>query len=384
MGEGVVSAAAFAEIVFWIGVAGVFYPYLGYPLVLMLLGRATRAPIVHGATPLPRVSVIIPVHNEASRIASKIANTAALDYPADRIEVLFVSDGSTDNTVEIIRAQTQPGMILIELPARGGKAAALNAGIARATGDIVVFTDASIALNTDALRAIVGPFADPAIGCVSGEDHIAEADGEGLYGRYELFLRRRESEVYSIVGASGSFYAQRRALCTPFSEGMAPDFLSVLRTVEQGYRAISEPTALGAMTSVKSAKQEFERKVRTLLRGMTALFACSGLLNPFKYGVFAFELWSHKVLRWTVPFFITAAFLAPLFLLDRTFYQLVFAAQVLFYAGAFGAFVELSGLQRMLLGRIALYFFSVNAAIVVAWYQYAVGVRQEVWTPSRR
>ena len=376
------TADTLAIVVFWIGVAGVFYPYAGYPLVLMLLRRAT------GATPddglLPRVSVIIPVHNEASRLAAKIANTAALDYPADRREVVFVSDGSTDGTVDLIRSRTFPGMTLIELPQRGGKASALNAGIGAATGDIVVFTDASIALQSDALRAIVRPFADPGIGCVSGEDHIAEADGEGLYGRYELFLRRRESAVHSIVGASGCFYAQRRHLCEPFTEGMAPDFLSVLRTVEQGYRAVSEQTAVGSMTSVKSARREFERKVRTLLRGMTALFAYPHLLDPFRYGVFALELWSHKVLRWTVPFFCIAAFVAPMFLLDRPWYLLAFVAQVLFYAGALGAFLEWSGIRGLLLGRVALYFFSANAAIVVAWYQYAAGVRQELWTPSQR
>jgi cellulose synthase/poly-beta-1,6-N-acetylglucosamine synthase-like glycosyltransferase len=378
-----VSADAIAVAVFWIGVAGVLYPYAGYPIVLMLLRRTTGNPAPVDGN-VPTVSMIIPVHNEAARIVAKIANTAALDYPVGRLEVLFVSDGSTDGTVEIIRQQATGAMTLIVLPARGGKATALNTALARATGDIVVFTDASIALRQDALRAIVQPFADSRIGCVSGEDHIAEADGEGLYGRYELFLRRRESEVHSIVGASGSFYAQRRDLCAPFPDGMAPDFLSVLRTVESGYRAISEPSAVGAMTSVKSAKQEFERKVRTLLRGMTALFEHARLLNPLKHGIFAFELWSHKVLRWTVPFFLLAVFVAPLLLLDRPFYVAAFAAQALFYAGALGAFVEWSGIRGMLLGRVALYFFSVNAAIVVAWYQYAVGVRQELWTPSRR
>lgn len=376
------SSDTLAVAVFWTGVAGVFYPYLGYPLVLMMLGRKASRP-APGARFL-RVTVIIPVHNEATRIAAKIVNTAALEYPTDCLEVLVVSDGSTDGTVDLIRSHAEPAITVIELPRRGGKAAALNAGIARATGDIVVFTDASIALQPDALRAIVRPFADPRIGCVSGEDRIAEADGEGLYGRYELYLRRRESEVHSIVGASGCFYAQRRALCAPFTEGMAPDFLSVLRTIEQGYRAISEPTAIGVMTSVKSASQEFERKVRTLLRGMTALFAYPHLLNPFKYGAFALELWSHKVLRWTVPFFCVAALVASVLLLDRPFYLLAFAAQVLFYAGALGASLEWSGIRGLLLGRVALYFFFVNAAIVVAWYQYAAGVRQELWTPSRR
>jgi len=375
--------ATWAVWLFWIGVFGVFYPYLGYPLVLMALRRLRPRPAPPPLAEWPTLSLIIPVHNEARRLASKIANTRALDYPADRLEVLFVSDGSTDETVDLVRSSA-PDMQLLVLPERGGKAAALNAGLERVRGDIVVFTDASIALEPASLRAIVGPMADPRVGCVSGEDRIAESGGEGLYGRYELFLRRLESDLHSIVGASGSFYAQRRSVCTPFTEGMAPDFLSVLRTVERGYRAVSEETAVGSMTSVKDPRQEFDRKVRTLLRGMTALFACTPLLNPFRHGVFAFELWSHKVLRWTVPFFLLLALLAPLALLDRPFYLAAFAAQVVFYAGALAALLGWGPVGRTLPGKIALYFSSVNAAILAAWYRYWTGVRQELWTPSRR
>ena len=281
---------------FWIAVAGVFYPYAGYPLVLLLVRRLSSRPRHSVATELPTVSMIIPVHNEATRIERKIANTLALDYPADCMEVLFVSDGSTDGTVSMISSKVDARFTLIDLPERRGKAAALNAGLARVSGEIIVFTDASIALAPESIRAIVKPFADPHVGCVSGEDHIADSGGEGLYGRYELYLRRLESDVHSIVGASGSFYAQRRMLCSPFTEGMAPDFLSVLRTVRQGYRALSEPAAVGEMSSVKDPRQEFDRKVRTLLRGMTALFAYKPLLNPFRYGHFAIALWSHKIL----------------------------------------------------------------------------------------
>ena len=378
------SDSAWAVWIFWIAVVGVFYPYAGYPLVLQLVRRLVSRPRPADAPALPTVSMIVPVHNEASRLAPKLANTLALDYPADRLEILFVSDGSTDDTAAMIRATAGRRLDVIELPQRGGKAAALNAGLDRAGGEIVVFTDASIALAPDSIRAIVAPFADPRVGCVSGEDRIAETGGEGLYGRYELSLRRLESDVHSIVGASGSFYAQRRGLCTPFSEGMAPDFLSVLRTVQQGYRAISEPAAVGEMTSVKGAKQEFDRKVRTLLRGMTALFACKTLLNPVRFPVFAFELWSHKVLRWTVPFNLLAALLAPLALLDRPFYVVALVAQIVFYAGAAAAFAEWANVHRSLPGRIALYFSSVNAAILTAWYHYSRGVRQELWTPSRR
>ena len=373
------------EAIFWISVLGVLYPYFGYPIVLYVLGSLMReSDRTDGAAPLPTVSMIIPVHNEASRIERKLVNTAALRYPADRLEVLFISDGSTDNTVDLIRAGATAGMTLLELPQRGGKAAALNAGLARARHDILVFSDASIELEADALQHIVKRFQDPRIGCVSGEDRIADGGGEGLYGRYELFLRRLESRVHSIVGASGSFYAQRRAICRPFDEGMAPDFLSVLRTVEQGFRAVSEPSAVGAMTSVKDPKHEFERKVRTLIRGMTALFAHASLLNPFRFGLFSFALWSHKVLRWTVPFFLLGTLLSPLPLLGSPFYLAALVLQVAFYLGAAAALGEWGSVHRSLPGKVALYFSSVNAAILAAWCQYGKGVRQELWTPSRR
>lgn len=372
------------EGVFWISVCGVLYPYVGYPLALLglrvLVGR--REPRV-GLIP-PSISMIIPVHNEAARIERKVANTAALRYPADRLETFFVSDGSTDRTVELIRANAAAGMTVVELPERRGKAAALNAGLALATNDILVFSDASIELEPDALDRIVQRFHEADIGCVSGEDRIAESGGEGLYGRYELFLRRLESAVHSIVGASGSFYAQRRALCQPFTEGLAPDFLSVLRTVEQGFRAVSEPSAVGSMTSLKDSRQEFERKVRTLIRGLTTLCAYAHVLNPFRYQLFSFLLFSHKILRWIAPLFLVGALLGALSLAGSPFYLAAFVAQAVFYLGAIAALVQLGGVHRSLFGKVTLYFSSVNVAILVAWIHYARGIRQEVWTPSRR
>jgi len=373
------------EVLFWLSVCGVLYPYVGYPVALMILGRAVRRPEALGqAGASPSVSLIIPVHNEEARIERKVANTTSLRYPDGHLQILFVSDGSTDRTADILKRTASPGMSVVELPVRRGKAAALNAGLARATHDVLVFTDASIELEPDALQHIVRRFRDPQIGCVSGEDRIAAAGGEAWYGRYELFLRRLESQVHSIVGASGSFYAQRRALCAPFQEGMAPDFLSVLRTVEQGYRAVSEPTAIGAMTSVKDPRHEFERKVRTLIRGMTTLFAHARLLNPLRFGVFAFALWSHKTLRWTVPFFLLTALLTSFALVRSPVYLVACIAQVVFYAGALAALAEWGSLHRSVPGKAALYFSSVNAAILAAWCQYGKGVRQELWTPSRR
>jgi glycosyltransferase involved in cell wall biosynthesis len=373
------------EFLFWFSVAGVLYPYLGYPLMLRALGLLIRRRGLPSAGwRLPSVSLIIPVHNEESRVAKKIENTAALRYPDGRLQVLFVSDGSTDRTVEMLRQVRAAATTVVELPVRGGKAAALNAGLAAATNEIVVFSDASIELQPDSLERLVGRFEDSAIGCVSGEDRIADGGGEGLYGRYELMLRRLESRIHSIVGASGSFYGQRRALCRPFAEGMAPDFLSVLRTVEQGYRAVSEPTAIGSMTSVKDPKQEFDRKVRTLIRGMTTLFAYAHLLNPARFGLFAFALWSHKILRWTVPFFLVTALISSLALADSLWFLGAFLLQCAFYLGALAALNQYARFHEMLPGKVALYFSSVNLAILAAWYRYGRGVRQEIWTPSRR
>jgi Glycosyl transferase family 2 len=286
--------------------------------------------------------------------------------------------------VELIRATATPAMTILDLPVRRGKAAGLNAGLARATNDILVFSDASIELEPDSLQRLVTPFRDARIGCVSGEDRIAESGGEAWYGRYELMLRRLESRVHSIVGASGSFYAQRRALCAPFTEGMAPDFLSVLRTIEQGFRAVSEPTAVGAMTSVKNPKHEFDRKVRTLIRGITTLVAYAHLLNPFRTGLFAFVLFSHKVMRWAAPAFLVMALLASLALVHLPFYAAVVVAQAAFYLCAWAALAERGGLNRSIVGKVALYFTTVNVAALVAWVRFARGVRQELWTPSER
>jgi cellulose synthase/poly-beta-1,6-N-acetylglucosamine synthase-like glycosyltransferase len=372
------------EVVFWLSVCGVLYPYAGYPLLLWVMARALRRRPARRAAELPAISLIIPAYNEQERIEAKVDNTASLRYPLNRLQVLFVSDGSTDRTVELIQRRATAAMTVVVLPTRGGKAAALNAALARATGEIVVFSDASIALENDALERIVQSFGDPDIGCVSGEDHIAGAGGEAWYGRYELLLRRLESAVHSIAGASGSFYAQRRALCRPFTEGMAPDFLSVLRTVEQGYRAVSDPSALGTMAAVKNPRHEFDRKVRTLIRGMTTLFAHGHLLNPRRFPLFSFVVFSHKLMRWLAPCFMLTALVSPLALLDSGRYQAAFGVQIAGYLLAWGAFAGVAGVHRLMLGRIALYLGTVNTAVLVAWARYLRGVRQELWTPSQR
>lgn len=377
------------EALFWVSFLAVFYTYFGYPLILMLLGAVLRrgaddagadAAAVGGFS----ITVLIPAHNEASVIGAKIENTLATRYPGP-IQLVVVSDGSVDGTGDIVRQfETDPRLCFIDLPERKGKGNALNQGIAAATGDIVVFSDASIMLDDDALIEIVRPFADEQIGCVSGEDMIEGGAGEGLYGRYELYLRNQESRVGSIVGASGSFYAQRRSIVPEFPEGIAPDLLSVLHTVTQGYRAISCPAARGYMTAVADSRDEFQRKVRTVIRGMTAIFKRKALLNPLRYPVFSLFLLSHKVMRWCVPFFLVGMLLASALLLPSPIYMVALVGQLIFYAVAFIAWQREGKVEPSMLSKVALFFTISNVAIFIAWVRYLRGVRQEIWTPSRR
>jgi cellulose synthase/poly-beta-1,6-N-acetylglucosamine synthase-like glycosyltransferase len=372
---------------FWVSFLAVAYAYAGYPLAIGMLARlrARRVDPKAGLVDDLGVSMIIPVHNERSIIRQKLINTKQLEYQPGLLQILFVSDGSTDGTDAIIEESQDDRISLLLLPVRGGKAGALNEGLAHARHPIVVFSDASILLATDAIQQIVRPFSDPAVGCVSGEDHVPAGGGEGLYGRYELFLRRQESLLHSIVGASGSFYAQRREICEPFPPGLAPDFLSVLRTVERGYRAVSWPEARGEMTALASVSDEFSRKVRTILRGLTTLVHHRRLLNPFTHGIFAFELVSHKVARWLVPVFLLSLFVSSAVLaLQSWWYSGALLIQVLFYGLALVPFVGGSAVGDWLPVRISVYFTAVNVATLSALFKYLGGARQEIWSPSRR
>lgn len=373
------------EIVLWGSFLCVFYAYIGYPILLLAISKMYRQIEPEDLSAEPSLSIIIPMHNEEKFIKNKMENIFSQDYPSENIELIIVSDASTDSSESIVEEYTQKeNVVLLKSKERKGKANALNLGLVEAKGEVIVFTDASIELNRDSLRKIVKRFGDERIGCISGEDHIPETGGEGAYGRYELSLRNLESKVSSIVGASGSFYAQRKKICQPFVEGMAPDFLSVLNTVEQGYRAVTEPEAIGVMGSVKSSQDEFQRKVRTLLRGMTTMFYKKQLLNPLKYGFFAFELFSHKIMRWLVPFFLLGILIGNIGLLNIGFYQFTFLLQILFYLVALLAAFHIAKFDEKLFGKIPLYFLNVNIAIFVAWVKYFSGVRQEIWAPSKR
>ena len=366
----------------------VVYTYFLYPLVLWALTRL-RARDARKGPALPSVTMIVAARNEADKIRRKLEHSLALDYPADRLEILVASDASDDGTDEIVQEYAGRGVRLVRAPERKGKEHAQGLALAAATGEIVVMTDAATLLEPEALRALAANFSDPSIGAVSSEDVILDAAGnptaEGVYVKYEMWVRRLESRFHSLVGLSGSCFAIRRTLCGYWPSTLASDFLSALHAARGGYRAVADPTARGRFVAVASAQAETRRKVRTFLRGITVLMANLDLLNPFRYGWFAFQLASHKLLRFVTPLLLVAALAASAIGAirgDRVLGTL-FVLQVLFYLIAFGG-GRIAVLQHNVLARVAHFFTMVQWAMLLAWGKYALGQQQTTWEPSKR
>lgn len=335
------------------------------------------------------MTVIIPAFNEEKRIESKIVNTISTDYLKDKLQIIVASDGSTDGTDAIVKKFIDHGVELVSIPERRGKENGQREALKHARGEIIVFTDVATHLEKDAIGRIVSNFADPAIGCVSSEDRVLGKDGkvsgESFYVRYEMWLRRLESRASSPVGLSGSFFAARKSVCEDFSAEMDSDFRVLLNSVKRGMRGTCDPGAIGYYLDLSDQKKEFDRKVRTVLRGLTLFFRNIEFLNFFKYGLFSYQLFCHKLLRWLVPFFLIILFVANIPLAFRSEgYAILLALQCGFYGLAvFSLFRDWysSGLTLL---KIPVYFVTVNASILVAWVRYLAGHRILVWTPSER
>ena len=372
---------------FWGSIIGILYAYFGYPLSLYLIGifrgrKVTKKPVE------PIVTLIITAFNEEKRIEEKIMNTLQLDYPRENLEIIVASDGSSDATNEIVQRYECRGVKLLDFDKRRGKEFAQKDAVSNAKGEVLVFTDVATRLKRDGLREIVQNFADPGIGCVSSEDRLMRSDGqpvgEGLYVRYEMLLRRLESKAHSLVGLSGSFFAARKEVCRDFSANMQSDFKTLLNSIQLGLRGVSDADAMGYYLDVNDQKKELNRKVRTVIRGLTVFFQHLELLNPFRYGVFAYQFFCHKLLRWLVPLFlITAMFSNMVLSFGSVGYFLVFVCQILFYSVAV-VFMLKKEATNYILFKIPAYFLSVNLAIAKAWWQYLSGHRVFMWTPSER
>jgi len=312
----------------------------------------------------------------------------SLDYPKAKLQILAASDGSSDRTNEIVRDYRSRGVELLDMPDRRGKENAQKEAVKSATGDIIVFSDVATTMEIGGLRQLVSNFADPTVGCVSSEDRLLGRDGkpsgEGLYVRYEMWLRSLESRANSLVGLSGSLFAARKQVCDDFSGEMQSDFRTVLNSVKMGLRGVSDPLAIGLYQDAADPKREWDRKVRTVVRGLTVFFRHAELLNVFQYGLFSYQLLCHKLLRWAVPFFLILALVSNIALIHGPFiYSVLLLLQIALYS--FGILGLLSPkMQDMILVKIPMYFLAVNVSILFAWWRYLSGQRITTWTPTRR
>jgi glycosyl transferase family 2 len=375
------------ELAFWVAVAIVAYAYLGYPIALGVVATL-RKRTVHKADVTPTVSFIITAHNEAGRIRAKIENTLRQDYPSDRFEIIVASDSSTDQTDAIVASYAALGVRFVRAPERRGKEAAQKLALMAASGEILVFSDAATMLAADGLRRLVRAFADPTVGCVSSQDRAVDADGqpggEGLYVRYEMLLRRLETQAGSVVGLSGSCFAVRRALCREWPTDVPSDFHTVLRAVRLGWRGVVDVESVGYYGTLGDGSKEFDRKVRTILRGIPVVTRNLAMLNPLRYGLFSWQLFSHKLCRWLAPVATVSAFVTNALLVPASpLYLALFAGQCIFYA------VGLAGLCSHVVSRppllgVPAFFVLVTASTVQAWYRYVRGERIMMWAPSER
>jgi poly-beta-1,6-N-acetyl-D-glucosamine synthase len=355
-----------SELIFWIAVSIPLYAFLGYPLLLLGLGLMIRREVKK--KPIrPFVSLLIPAYNEARVIARKIENSLALDYPRDRIEIVIVSDGSTDETVNIARAAG--GVRVLALPKNRGKVAALNAAVPQLKGEIVVFSDASAILAQDALWRLVENFSDRTVGAVCGRYTVVKPNevnigaSEDVYWKYEAFLKSRESRLGSTLGAHGHLHAIRKELYPfPPSETINDDYVIPLSVVARGFRAVHEPTAV-----VYEEAQEmtgFGRRIRIVAGNLQQLRHLGQFLRPWQPLPLLLFL-SHKVVRLVVPFAMLAALAASFPLLSRPFYRLLLGAQLAIYALAA---LGLTGRLRPRALRLPFYFCMVNSAAFFGVY----------------
>jgi hypothetical protein len=378
-----------AETLFALSLFGATYSYFWYPLILVLATRFTR-PGARGDAPRPlrSVTIVIAARNEAGKISGKIENTLALDSVNVPVEILVASDASDDGTDDVANRYNDRGVRVARTEERRGKEYAQSRAIAASSGDIILFTDAGTILPPDALRHVVAAFADPTVGAVSSVDRFVSDDGvvhgEGLYVRYEMWLRDLETRFGSLVGLSGSFFAARREVCRDWDVFVPSDFGTALNCVRHGFRAVSDRNVIGLYKNISDPSREYQRKVRTISRGMTGLKRRIEVLSPLRFGRFAFQVFSHKVMRWAVPWFLLSAFVTNAWLATQgRFYAVLFAAQVALYALALLARVH-RAITRVGLIRLWTFFVEVNAAIVHATIRVARGETQLTWDPSKR
>lgn len=377
------------EIVFWFCATLVLYVYAGYPALLYLYSRTVPARENLLPDELPQVTLLISAFNEEDCIAEKLENSLSLDYPGELLEIIVISDQSSDETDEIVSGFADRGVRLLRMDERGGKTLGLNAGVAASSSDIVVFSDANAMYRVDAIRALIASFSDPNVGAVVGESTYADTnsdagESESLYWRYETAIKMMESRAGSVVGGDGAIYAVRRSLYRPMGADVLSDFVNPLQVVEQGYRCLYERSAISVEEVAGSFEKEFKRKVRIVNRAWRATMRMKRLLNPLRHGLFAWQLLSHKLLRWLVPLFLVLLFITNILILGKGFaYLFTLVAQIIFYIFALvGALIRREGDLKQVL-YVPYYFCLVNIASARGIIDAYVGKTYTTWSTAR-
>lgn len=385
-------------IAFWISIFLIFYTFFGYGILLYILIRIKRLlmPLKREKyvyDGLPDCTLIVAAYNEASFIEEKIANTLSLDYPAGKLQFIFVTDGSTDGTPELISKYAQ--IRLLHAPERKGKISAVHRAIEQADTELIVFTDANTFLNKDALTLICRHYADPKVGAVAGEKRVMiedEADataGEGFYWKYESKLKAWDSELYSVVGAAGELFSIRKELYEPVpADSVLDDFMISMRIAEKGFVIMYEPEAYAMETSSANITEELKRKIRIAAGGIQSVLWLSPLLNPFKYPLLSFQYISHRVLRWTItPILMIAVFIMNIYMVlsgTSGFYSFLLIAQVLFYVSAYLGKVMETRKIRVKILFIPYYFCVMNYAILAGLIRFFFGTQSVIWEKAAR
>jgi len=374
------------EFIFFFSIVFILYAYFGYLLSLLILSFFKSCPVAKGNI-TPTVSFIITAYNEEKRIVEKIENTLKQDYPREKLEIIVASDCSSDRTDEIVKSYQARGLRLVRAPERKGKENAQKLAVDATSGDILIFSDSATILMPDGISKIVRNFNDPTVGCVSSVDKFIDSEGsisgEGAYVKYEMLSRSLETKVNTLVGLSGSFFAARKEVCKDWSADLQSDFNTLLNSIKIGLRGVSDPDSIGYYRNIADEKKEFDRKVRIVLRGISVFMRNLELLNPLKYGLFSWQLFSHKLCRWMVPFGMLIALGTNILLaFNSLFYTVALVIQIVFYSFALAG-MYLGSFSRGIL-KLPFFFVSVNYAILNAWFKYVSGERMVSWPPSQR
>jgi cellulose synthase/poly-beta-1,6-N-acetylglucosamine synthase-like glycosyltransferase len=390
------------KIIFWILLFIIVYTYVGYGILLYLIIKIRRVFKIGKKTNPnsdyePEVTLFIAAYNEKDFVDAKMKNSLELDYPKEKLNIIWVTDGSDDGTPDLVRQY--PNATVHHLDARNGKIGAMNRGMAFVKTPIVIFSDANTGLGKESIRRIVNLFATPKVGCVSGEKRIinketdvASGAGEGLYWKYESTLKKWDAELYSVVGAAGELFAIRTELYRHVEhDTLLDDFIISLRVAQDGYTIQYDPDAYAIETASANVKEELKRKIRISAGGIQAIVRLRSLLNIFKYGTLSFQYISHRVLRWTLTPLCLLILIPLLFILAYDegilsfgLYSILFWLQLLFYVAALtGWFLE-NRETRIKILFVPYYFFIMNLSVVLGFFRYMKKSQSVNWERAKR